>query len=374
MEFFMQGQVVQILETIDYPQEIRRGAEVLAAGKLVVVPTETVYGFAGVLTHPDARAALAALRKSPAGKPFTVHLAEPQDAVQYLPEVNDFARRMMRKLWPGPVGLIFELPAEKCREIANRLGLPEGDLFEKNAITLRCPDHPVFRDLVSQIPRPVVLVAPGGGKQRASDIEPELLAQAELVLDAGETRFTKPSTLLRVKNQSYEVVRVGVYDERIIDRLMKTTILFVCSGNTCRSPMAEAIARKYLAEKLGIAPEDLDKRGINIVSAGSYAMAGTRATPQAVEAMKNMGIDLSRHRSRTLSVELIHQADAIYTMGRGHAKAVLAMVPSALEKVSTIDPDKDIEDPIGGEVSLYTEVAEQLKTLIEKRLGEGVIS
>ncbi len=81
----MQGQVVQILETIDYPQEIRRGAEVLAAGKLVVVPTETVYGFAGVLTHPDARAALGALRKSPAGKPFTVHLAEPKDAEQYLP-------------------------------------------------------------------------------------------------------------------------------------------------------------------------------------------------------------------------------------------------------------------------------------------------
>jgi L-threonylcarbamoyladenylate synthase len=232
----------------------------------------------------------------------------------------------------------------------------------------------VFRDLVSQIKHPVVLVAPGGGKQRVGDIEPELLSQAEMVLDAGETRFSKPSTLLRVKNQSYEVVRIGVYDERIIDRLMKTTILFVCSGNTCRSPMAEAIARKYLAERLGIAPDELDKRGINIVSAGSYAMAGTRATPQAVEAMKNMGIDLSRHRSKALSVELIHQADSIYTMGRGHAKAVLAMVPSASEKVSTIDPEKDIEDPIGGEVSLYTEVAEQLKTLIEKRLGEGVIS
>ncbi len=164
-----------------------------------------------------------------------------------------------------------------------------------------------------------------------------------------------------------------MYDERIIDRLLRTTILFVCSGNTCRSPMAEAIARRYLAERLSILPQDLEKRGISVTSAGSFAMPGSPAAPQAVEALRAMGLDLSRHRSRPLSVELIHQADFIYTMSRSHANAVSSLVPGAAAKVSALDPERDIDDPIGGDLSLYTQVADQLKNLIEKRLAQTVV-
>jgi protein-tyrosine phosphatase len=177
-----------------------------------------------------------------------------------------------------------------------------------------------------------------------------------------------------VRQNRYEIVRAGVYDERIIDRMLKTTILFVCSGNTCRSPMAEAIARQYLAEKFKVPADDLERTGYQVVSAGSYAMPGAKATPQAVDAVKNMGIDLSKHRSRALSVELIHQADVIYTMGAGHARAVAAMVPSATTKLNMLDPEKDIEDPIGGDLSLYAEVADQIKALVERRLGENNIA
>ena len=83
-----------------------------------------------------------------------------------------------------------------------------------------------------------------------------------------------------------------------------------------------------------------------------------------------MGADLSQHRSRPLVVELIHQADVIFAMSRNHAQAVTALVPSAREKTKTLDPDKDIEDPIGGDLSLYKELAVELKQLIEKRLEE----
>jgi L-threonylcarbamoyladenylate synthase len=221
---------------------------------------------------------------------------------------------------------------------------------------------------------PVALTAPGGGRQRCADLPSEVLSRVDMILDAGETRFSKPSTLLRVKQDSYEIVRAGVYDERIIDRLLKTTILFVCSGNTCRSPMAEAIAREYLAKRLDMKAEELENKGINVTSAGSYAMPGTRAAPQAVDALAAMGLDLSAHRSRPLTVELIHQADVIYAMSRGHARAVAAMVPAAADRVSTLDPSRDIEDPVGGDLALYTEVANQLKALIEQRLAEGVIS
>ena len=86
------------------------------------------------------------------------------------------------------------------------------------------------------------------------------------------------------------------------------------------------------------------------MSAGKLRDARRRATPQAVAAVKDLGADLTHHRSRPLTVELIHQADVIFTMGRSHAQAVTALVPSAAEKVATLDPAGDIDDPIGGDV------------------------
>jgi L-threonylcarbamoyladenylate synthase len=371
--FIMQAQILQILDANDYAQEIQRASELLAAGKLLVLPTETVYGVAGVLTNADARAALSQLRGPTATKPITLHIARPADAMEYLGAVNDFAHRAMRKLWPGPIGLIFDVPEETRRQTAERLGLEQSDLYDGSTLTLRCPDNPVFVDVVGGVKEPVVLTSAGRAVQRIGDLPEKILSQVEMVFDAGPTRFSKPSTLVRIRENSYEIVRSGVYDERIIDRLLRTTILFVCSGNTCRSPMAEAIARKYLADRLSVSPDDLEKKGFSVISAGSYAMPGARAADPAVEVLRQMGVDVSRHRSRPLSVELIHQADVIYTMSQSHGRAVASLVPAAADKVSNLDPDGDIEDPIGGDVSLYTEVADRIKRLIEKRLAQGIV-
>ena len=209
-----------------------------------------------------------------------------------------------------------------------------------------CPDHRVFYDVVSRLNQPVGLIAPGGAKSsRRRSARKYPFQSVETVFDAGEARFSKPSTLLRVRGDSYEMIRTGIYDQRIIDRLIKTTILFVCSGNTRRSPMAETIAKKLLADQLKVPVDELDKRQISVISAGSYALAGAKAADEAIQAMREMGMDLSRHRSRPLTVELINQADVIFTMSKGHARDAVAMVPSALDKVTTLDPDKDIEDP-----------------------------
>jgi protein arginine phosphatase len=371
--------VIPIFEVGDYDGEIAAATDVLRGGGVVVLPTETVYGAAAVLGHDKGISRLKTIRDGDRGggdKPFTIHLARREQAMRYVGEVSEIGQRLMKKLWPGPVALVFDVPPQRRAEVVRELGVDEKAIYAADGtITLRCPDHIVATDVIARIDQPVVVTVAGSAAQSApAAIASELGDKVDLVLDAGPTPYNKPSTILHVRPGRYELVRAGVYDERIIERLLRTTILFVCSGNTCRSPMAESIARITLARKLNVPPDELEKKGISIISAGSFAMPGARATPQAVEAVKDLGADLTRHRSRPLSVELIHQADAIFTMSRAHALAVTALVPSAAEKTTTLDPGGDIDDPIGGELSLYQQLAVVLQQLIEKRLQEKALT
>lgn len=374
----MAASIVHIFDIGDYESQIRRGADLLRSGGVVALPTETVYGAAGLINNQTARRRLGELRGEGGGTPFTLHVARTDDARKYLGELNEFEERLLLKLWPGPVGLVFDVPAQRRREVAGALNVAESDVYDGETITLRCPDHIVATDVLSSVDGPVAMTLAGtsaaGTSWSVEAMAQELDGRVDLIFDAGPSRYLKPSTILKVGKDRYEIVRQGVYDDRIIQRLLRTTILFVCSGNTCRSPMAEAITRRVLAERLHVPEPELETRkGISVLSAGSYALPGARATPQAVEALRDLGSDLSHHRSRPLTVELIHQADVIFTMGRSHAAAVQALVPSASAKVATLDPAGDIDDPIGGDAALYRDLAGQLQTLIERRLQEKVL-
>src|ERR1700722_720080 len=121
---------IAVNDGADMEAAVRRAADALIGGGIVVLPTETVYGAAGVLSHPAAISRLKALRDGSESKPLTVHLARREDALEYLGAVSDFETRLMRKLWPGPVGLVFDVPRERQEKIAAKLGVGQRDLYE----------------------------------------------------------------------------------------------------------------------------------------------------------------------------------------------------------------------------------------------------
>src|SRR5262249_43476051 len=95
-------------------------------------------------------------------------------------------------------------------------------------------------------------------------------------------------------------------------------ILFVCTGNTCRSPLAQAMCARLLADRLGCEPADLPARGFSVQSAGLAAMIGAEATAEAVAVAREMGADLSGHKSQPLTRELLAQTDLLFTMTQAH--------------------------------------------------------
>src|SRR5690606_10687714 len=182
----------------------------------------------------------------------------------------------------------------------------------------------------------------GGTPPHDAEAAVEALGErVDLIIDGGRSRYAKPSTVVRVRGRGptrqITVEREGVYDERFVRKLMRWTMLLVCSGNTCRSPMAEDLAAKILADARGLGVEDLETAGVRVISAGVFAMPGQPAAAEAIEVMGKMGLDLSTHRSRTVTPELLREADVVFTMTEAHRRAVADMAPWAADKVFRLD-------------------------------------
>src|SRR5690606_17521824 len=183
----MAAELVRIFSVPDYAEQIARATQALNGGGLIVLPTETVYGVAGRLDRPQAYAALRALRGQggeTAAKPLAIHVPNAEAALAYLGPVSDLGRRLMRKLWPGPVALIFPVEPARRAAVAAQLGLQESDLYDNDAILLRCPDHPVARDVLGAVDGPVVLTQAaaqmGMGPLRPDELAEELAGRVEL--------------------------------------------------------------------------------------------------------------------------------------------------------------------------------------------------
>lgn len=140
------------------------------------------------------------------------------------------------------------------------------------------------------------------------------------------------------------------------------TILFVCTGNICRSPMAEAFLKHILAR------EGLIDYAVH--SAGMWAVDGRPASPYAIQVMARRGIDISHHRAHSLTRTDVEEADLILAMASEHAEAIVTLLPQYKSKIHLLSEmagcHYDMPDPGGGPLYEYIQCADELEDLIER--------
>lgn len=332
------------------PDRIAHAASVLAGGGLVAFPTETVYGVAARADLPAAMARLRALKTRPEGEPFTLHLGDPA-ALPASAVLPDHARRLMDRFWPGPLTLVLPLT-------------------EGGTVGARLPAHPVALALLRGAGGPVLATSanPRGKPPPASAAEvvahfPEGI---DCLLDGGKAVIGQSSSVIRIIPEGWEILREGLVSREMVARAVSRRILFVCTGNSCRSPMAKVIFDQSAAKRLGVKPADLPFHGVYAESAGTSALPIGGASPWAQRIAKERGGDLSRHVPTPLVPEMLARADAVYAMSRFHLERIRSLAPSLGKRARLLSPDgAEMVDPIGGGEAEYRACADHIARAVE---------
>ena len=327
----------------DFPDEslINEAAAVLKNGGLVAFPTETVYGIAANVLNKDTVDRLYEIKKRPKDKPFSVHIADFNSLKQLGIVFSNDAERVAKRYWPGPLTLVaFNNKKEK--------------------IGLRMPDNKIAFLLIKKAGVPVVAPSANmsGNKPpvSAGEVLADMDGYVDIILDGGRTRIGIESTVMDVTEKPFKILREGAIPTK--EALVDYTILFVCTGNSCRSVMAKALMEKFVNEA-GISEK------VHIDSAGTSTFAGIGAAPYTVSVLKDEGIDVSGHRGKNLNKDILKRSDIIFVMEKHHRNAIIGMMPEIENKVKLLKDGVDIPDPIGRPIEEYRRVLGVIKQEVE---------
>ncbi len=368
----MPSQIIDVRKADDGRDVVHRAVQALVEGQLVAFPTETVYGIAASALQAGAVDRLIHLKSRDPSKPLTLAIKSAEDAWDYVPNAPPLGRRLARRCWPGPITLVLKdsTPESSLRQLpasVQQAVCPEG------TVGLRVPAHDLILDVLDLLAGPIALTSANlAGQPPATtgqDVKESLGEELGLILDDGVCRFGSASSVVQVHPGGMDILREGVVTESALKRMAMFTIVVVCTGNTCRSPMAEVLLQKRLADRLGCTIDQLEDRGVLVASAGIAAASGARASAESVRVMEQKGLDLEHHVSQPINDRMVRHADFIFTMTNGHRAGLLSQWPEAMERTFVLCPDgRDVSDPIGGPMELYIRCADQIDAALVQRV------
>ena len=359
---------INLKQTDDIRDVIHLAVQYLAKGELVVFPTATAYVIAGQSLSSPAMTKLRTLAK--AEEPLVLCVKGFDEALDYLPNMPPIGHKLAKRCWPGPVILDLERPGPDTLFSQFPVEV-QSQICPSSRIRLRAPAHEIIFQIMRLSPSPLVLLNEQSKHQTADDIMEDFNGQVALVIDDGPSRFGDQSTIVSISDNEWSILQPGVVTETTLKRLSSEIYMFVCTGNTCRSPMAEGLFRKLLSEKLGCQEDELTDRGFIVGSAGLAAASGAPPSPEGVTILAEQGIDIRSHESQPLTERLLDQTDHLYTMTQGHRAAILAERHDLEKTVKLLSPEgKDVSDPIGGGFQCYldckNEIEEYLRLLVSQ--------
>ena len=349
----MKTKIITINQEFPELDKIVYCARVIRQGGLVIFPTETVYGIAADFNNEKAMSRLREVKHRNHDKPFSIHIVQKGLIANYSPITDPGVYKLIDCYWPGPLTVIVPT-------------------FEDDkTIGIRMPDNNIAIRLVEE--SQCTVAAPSAnfqGNSSPSTCEEalrDLDGLVDVAIDGGSAKFGKASSVVDFTQANPTVMRPGVITQEDVDRVtMKKMILFVCTGNSCRSVMAEYLLKKMLQ----------GKGDVEIYSAGTGVFVRSSASAETIAVLKKEGIDASFHQSQSLNSILLKKADLILVMTRTHRQQVLERVPTVekriyllkefaqLSKVNYVD--LDIPDPIGKPPEAYEECLLTIKDAIDQ--------
>lgn len=328
----------------------------LAAGRSVIAPTESLYILL-VPSQPGLEPDVENALHSRGFQAIDWVRAEANDILSHTSRPTPAARRLAARYWPGPLQLRLEMEG---RIVLARV--PSDDTTRE---LLRRTKSPLRGYEVTDAYAEAVLASTPEGLAR-------VLPQVRLggVIDAGRARIQLPPAAVAATLDEFTILRPGILSAGDLERTALRRILFVCSGNTCRSPMAAALLKRALSVRLDIPAERLAAAGFVVESAGAHAVNGSTASSGAQNAMRALGIDLAPHRSRLLDATLFARQDYVFTMTRSLLTALSRGLPSGPRLEHIDSAQRDVIDPYGGDDAEYegcaVEIAGRIEAIAER--------
>ena len=337
---------------------VHQAVQGLTEGRVVVLPTDTCYL---LIANPFSPSAVGKLQAC-CGSKLCILPRSADEVLDFVPNFGRGAMRLAQRVWPGPLVIQhrngLETSSVRCfpSETISKI------IIEEHHLRLWQPGHDILQNLSRLFSRPIVGGLPGKTITEVKQVQ-EVVGKQQyddglLILDAGPIEGIGVPTVVELDGSHGKLLEPGVIAMEQLQALSQLLILFVCTGNTCRSPMAAALMNQKIQSRFGRSPESVP---VIATSAGVSAFGGDPASTGARQAIRRFGIQLESHQSSPLQSYLVEQADLILVMGNRHRNYICSNWPEFADKVHLVASDGgEISDPFGGPVEIYSQCAEQL--------------